>query len=172
MTLQPLSSSRCTEAYIARDLVAARDYLRQFRQDFPGLSVRERDTVLDFLETLLVPNLVFNEQETKKRRETAIAQVVPVEMEIRKGKTIFRTGDEITPNIGLAIDRTEESPKTQVAYQTVVWILLFRRDVRLCSLALLCSLSEPSSEDPQPCSPYPGNPGHRARRDALDDYAG
>jgi cyclic-di-AMP phosphodiesterase PgpH len=90
---QPLS-----EAYIARDLVAARDYLRQFRQDFSGLSVRERGTVLDFLETLLVPNLVLNEQETKKRRETAVAQVVPVEMEIRKGKTIFRTGDEITSN--------------------------------------------------------------------------
>jgi cyclic-di-AMP phosphodiesterase PgpH len=89
---QPLS-----EAYIPRDLVAARDYLRQFRQDFSGLSVRERNIVLDFLETLLAPNLVFNEQETRKRRETASAQVAPVEMEIRKGKTIFRTGDEITP---------------------------------------------------------------------------
>lgn len=84
------------EGYMARDLAGARDYLRQFQLEFSALPARDRATVMEYLETLLVPTLTFDENETSARKNAAVSQVPPAVVQIKQGKTIVRNGEEVT----------------------------------------------------------------------------
>ena len=48
-------------------------------------------------KTLIRPNLFENTAETERRRVAAAEAVLPVEVEVRKGKRIVRAGDPVTP---------------------------------------------------------------------------
>ncbi|MBP1594978.1 MAG: rane-associated metal-dependent phosphohydrolase, HDc [Acidobacteria bacterium] len=86
-----------SEAYLTRNHVAARDYLKQFSIEFPDLSQRDRTQLIGFLTGLLVPNLMYNPAETERSREAAANLVPPVEIHIEQGKTILRRGEVVTP---------------------------------------------------------------------------
>ncbi len=103
--------------YMARNRTAAREYLRQYQADFVDLPPRDRAQLMAFMDTLLVPNLVYNQAETEKRRAAAAASVAPVEITIRQGKTVVRRGESVTPEIAsqLAALRNERQLKSTLA---------------------------------------------------------
>ncbi len=86
-------------AYLARDLTVAREYVRQFHLDFAELSQQDKVVLMRFLETLLFPTLIYNHEETESRRTLAEARVKPVQVQIRQGQTIVRAGEKITPGV-------------------------------------------------------------------------
>ena len=92
------------DAYLARDLVAAKEYMRQFHLDFSELTQRDQATLIQYLESTLFPTLVVNQKETDARRALAASRVQPVEVQIRRGQTIIRGGEQITPNILLQLN--------------------------------------------------------------------
>lgn len=106
-----------TEAYMARNRTAAREYLRQFHLEFPEFSSRNRVQLFGFLDTLLVPNLLYNQAESDQRREAAGARVMPVEINIKQGKTIVRKSETVTPTMvtQLAALRSQQKPKSILA---------------------------------------------------------
>lgn len=79
-----------------RDLVQARDLLRQSQYELTVVEAADKTPIIEFLETLVVPNVLFNEAETQNREALALGEVAPVLIEIKRGKTIVRAGDEIT----------------------------------------------------------------------------
>jgi cyclic-di-AMP phosphodiesterase PgpH len=88
-----------TTSFLARDLSAAREYLSQFRPEFADLPSSDADLVMRYLDSLLVPTLIFRESETNARRELAASQLQAVESQIKLGKLIVREGEEVTPQI-------------------------------------------------------------------------
>jgi putative nucleotidyltransferase with HDIG domain len=105
-------------AYTARSRIAAREYLRQFQIEFADLAPRDRTQLLAFMDTLLVPDLIYNQAETDQRREAAGSRVTPVDITIRQGKTIVRKGEVVTPAMvaQLAALRAEQKPKSLLAH--------------------------------------------------------
>ncbi len=85
-----------TEAYMVRDLAGARDFLRQFHLEFSALQAQDRAALIQYMEGVLVPTLTYRERDTNARRESAAAQVTPVETQIRQGKVIVRAGEEVS----------------------------------------------------------------------------
>jgi hypothetical protein len=100
------------EAYRVRSRTAVREYLRQSYQEFSDLSAADRTHLLNYLDTLLVPNLLFNQAETERRRESAASRVSPFEMRIHQGKIIVRKGEAVTPAVAsqLAALRRQQKP--------------------------------------------------------------
>ncbi len=87
------------DAFTARDLSAAKDYLRQFHPEFAALSGRDRAAIIQFLEGMLLPTLIFDDKETEARRTAAAVHVTPVEVQIKQGKIVVRNGEEISESI-------------------------------------------------------------------------
>ncbi len=104
------------DAYQARDLSAAKEYLRQFHLDFVELSQQDRAILFQYLETALFPTLLYNEQETGTRRAEAASQVEPVQLKIRQGQIIVRSGEKITPSILLQLNalRNLRQPRSRI----------------------------------------------------------
>lgn len=61
------------------------------------LSGRDQTEVAGFLAAALRPNLIFNGNETARRREQAARSVETVLTKLPRGKVIVRKGDEISP---------------------------------------------------------------------------
>ena len=87
------------DANLVRDLAGAREYLRQFRLDFADLPQRDRNLLMQYLESDLFPTLLYNRAETEARRAQASRRVRPVEVQIRQGQTIVRSGEQVTANV-------------------------------------------------------------------------
>jgi cyclic-di-AMP phosphodiesterase PgpH len=87
------------EAYLARDIASAREYLRQFHLEFSALPARDKATIIEYLQAQLIPTLISNQALTFARRTEAAAQVLPVFVQIKPGKAIVRSGEEVTPAI-------------------------------------------------------------------------
>jgi cyclic-di-AMP phosphodiesterase PgpH len=80
-----------------RDLGQARDILRQQQEyELTSLTSEEKRELIDFLEQWVVPNTYFDEEATRRLEQRALAQVDPVLIQIKQGRTIVRSGDEIT----------------------------------------------------------------------------
>jgi putative nucleotidyltransferase with HDIG domain len=109
-----LAERPLAEAYMARNRTAAREYLRQSSFEFAELSVRDRAQLLSFMDTLLAPNLLYNQTETDLRHEAAGARVFPVEINIKQGTAIVHKGDVVTPAAAaqLAALRSQQKPKS------------------------------------------------------------
>lgn len=93
----PASPERpLTASFLARDMSAAREYLNQFRQEFADLPVSDADLVMQYLDSLLIPTMIFRESETNARRELAASQTQALQSQIKLGKLIVREGEQIT----------------------------------------------------------------------------
>jgi cyclic-di-AMP phosphodiesterase PgpH len=79
-----------------RDLAQAREILRQQEYELSLVTSDEKRELIDFLEQWVVPNTYFDEEATRRLEERALAQVDPVVLQVKQGRTIVRTGDEIT----------------------------------------------------------------------------
>ena len=92
-----MSSERLLQDVLQkRDLSGAREYLRQAPLNTPGLSAREKTTLIQYLESLLAPTLVFDREETLARRREAADRIKPVEVRIRQGHIIVRAEERVT----------------------------------------------------------------------------
>jgi hypothetical protein len=87
------------DAYLARDLPAAKDYLRQFHLEFSVLPARDRSALIQYLDSLLAPTLIYNKKETEARRDLAASRIPPAEVQIKQGKIIVRNGEEVTQSL-------------------------------------------------------------------------
>ncbi len=118
-------------AYLARDLPAAKEYLHQFRLEFAELSQEDQITLIEYLETALFPTLVFNRKETESRRALEASHVQPVEVQIKQGQTIVRSGETITPKILVQLNalRSLQQPRSFIwqfaGYFLLTVILLY-----------------------------------------------
>jgi putative nucleotidyltransferase with HDIG domain len=106
---QPLPDSS-----VVRDLIGAREHLRQYHLEFSDLSVSERRDLVNYLGGLLVPTLIFNASETEARRAAAAARVAPVDVQVKRGKTLVRSGDEVTSTVLLQLQavRALQQPRS------------------------------------------------------------
>jgi len=56
------------------------------------------------MESALFPTLLYNGRETEARRDQAVLGVQPVELRIRQGQTVIRSGEQVTPDTLLQLD--------------------------------------------------------------------
>ncbi|MGD0099141.1 MAG: HDIG domain-containing metalloprotein [Acidobacteriota bacterium] len=105
------------DSYMARDLPAAREYLRQFHMEFSDLRQPDQALLIKYLEDTLFPTLLYNRSETESRRAEAILRVQPVELQIRQGQTIVRSGEQVTPNILLQMNAMKKLQRPR----SLVW---------------------------------------------------
>ncbi len=97
-----------SDGYLARDLSAAKEYVRQFHLDFSDVSKEDRSTLIQFLESNLFPTLLYNQEETESRRASAAMSVEPVKVQIQQGQSIVRSGEKITDKIIVQLDALRE----------------------------------------------------------------
>lgn len=105
------------DSYMARDLPAAREYLRQFHMEFPDLRQQDQALLIKYLEDTLFPTLLDNRSETESRRAEAVLRVQPVELQIRQGQTIIRSGEQVTSNILLQMNAMKKLQRPR----SLVW---------------------------------------------------
>ena len=87
------------DSYLARDLSAAKEFLRQSDLNVSGLSSSDQASIIQYLESAIFPTLLCNRQETDSRRALASKQVKPVEAQLKQGQTIIRSGEKISPQV-------------------------------------------------------------------------
>ena len=92
------------DAMQKRDLSAAKEFLRQSSLNIPGLSTREKTTLIQHLETQLVTTLVYNRAETLMRRHEASAKIRPVEVRIKQGQFIVHSEEQVTERAQRQLD--------------------------------------------------------------------
>ncbi|MBI4446159.1 MAG: HDIG domain-containing protein [Acidobacteria bacterium] len=78
-----------------RDLEQARNLLRHSSFELTQLKDAEREKVVRFLERRIVPNLAYNAAASGDLEELALREVDPVLIQVKKGRTLVRAGDEI-----------------------------------------------------------------------------
>lgn len=109
-----------------RALPEARAQLRTLQDQLTTLAENEREPVATFVESRLVPNLVFDESETRKLEMAARNEVDPVLIQVKKGRVIVREGDEITePNLLLLTAlQQDKGPGQAVSRFVGIFILI------------------------------------------------
>lgn len=63
----------------------------------PGITKNQIKVVEALVEQVIVPNMVINEEATEYARKNAREMVAPVKVKIKKGDTIVKAGEPITP---------------------------------------------------------------------------
>lgn len=79
------------------DLESARGRLPRLVQEQLAAAPEVNAQVVALLAQLLRPNLTYNSRETQARRQAAAEQVDPVFYQVKRGRTIGRAGDPVTP---------------------------------------------------------------------------
>ncbi|NWG12101.1 MAG: HDIG domain-containing protein [Acidobacteria bacterium] len=90
--------------YRARSLEDATTQLRQIELEFVMLPAADRAKIVQSLRGFIVPTLIPQDRETNRRRETAAAGVPPVELRIRQGAIIVRSGEVVTEGIAKQLE--------------------------------------------------------------------
>lgn len=80
-------------------LSAARDKLSEGLKQIRSLSDQEVQAFNSALAPLIQPSVVFDSVLTEKTKETFANSVEPVTISLKRGQTIVREGDTITPNV-------------------------------------------------------------------------
>jgi cyclic-di-AMP phosphodiesterase PgpH len=93
-----------SDAYSVRNLSEAKEYIRHSNLELPSLPLRDRSALVQYLETTVFPTLGRDRKETDARREQAAMRVPLVDVQIRRGQTIVRSGESVTPNIVMQLD--------------------------------------------------------------------
>ncbi|MDA2928364.1 HDIG domain-containing protein [Acidobacteria bacterium AH-259-O06] len=78
-----------------RDLSQARDVLRQNEYELTAVSLEDKKEIITFLDNWIVPNVRYNEEETSAREQSAVQEVDPVLIQMKKGRILVRAGDEV-----------------------------------------------------------------------------
>lgn len=79
-----------------RDLAVARADMASRLRDMEGLTRNQRRLMLSVAERVLKPNLIFNREETERRKLTAADDIKPIVIPIQQGERIAKKGDSLT----------------------------------------------------------------------------
>ena len=81
------------------DLQAAKNYIRNQSKAIQekAVSAEITEAAIKLAQSLVRPNLTFNQRETEARRELARDSIKPVFFKIKKGEMIVREGERIGP---------------------------------------------------------------------------
>lgn len=79
-------------------LSAARQKLKERLAQIRTFSTKEVDSFYAVLEPFVQPSVIFDSAGTASARETAAQSIQPVSISLKRGQTIAREGDTITPN--------------------------------------------------------------------------
>lgn len=63
----------------------------------PDTTKNQLKVITAFLEQVIVPNMLIDEEATETARKTARDNVAPIKVTFHKGETIVRTGEPVTP---------------------------------------------------------------------------
>lgn len=114
-----------------RDLRQAKAFLHQKEWESYALSESERRIAAAYLDGLIAPNITYNSVETNLRRSEAALNVDAVILQIKKGKTIVREGDEITAtelvqleSLRQVLDRRKTAAHLAGAFALTCFLLL------------------------------------------------
>ncbi|MBA4421819.1 MAG: hypothetical protein C0390_01815 [Syntrophus sp. (in: bacteria)] len=92
---------------------------KQISQD-SGLVVASRPHVSRILESMIIPNLTFDESMTKSRQEEDVKNVDHVLRKLKKGKIVLRQGDEVEEDHLIQIEAIRKlSPTGSSMMQTI-----------------------------------------------------
>lgn len=80
-------------------LSAARQKLKERLAQIRSLSTKEVDSFYTALEPFVQPSVIFDSAGTTSAREAAAQSIQPVSISLKRGQTVAREGDTITPNI-------------------------------------------------------------------------
>lgn len=78
---------------------AARQRLRERIFDANNLTTPEKETFFQALAPLVQPNAAFDEAATAQAKNAAAAAIPAVQMTLKRGQTIAREGDTVTPQM-------------------------------------------------------------------------
>ncbi len=79
-----------------RDLEQAKQTVRQNEYRLTAVSGEDKQELIEFLESWVIPNVNFDERETQSRENLALSEEPAVLIQIKKGRTVVRQGDEVT----------------------------------------------------------------------------
>jgi putative nucleotidyltransferase with HDIG domain len=113
------------EGYRVRDVQDARAHISQYAFEFYTLPTQDRQRVFAYLQGLLAPTLVPREDETNRRRTVAASRIAPVEVRIRQGTIIVRSGEEVTSDIAKQLDALRNIQRPQSVARQAVGFLFF-----------------------------------------------
>lgn len=80
-------------------LSAARQQLKERLSQIRSLSPKEAESFYQALELFVRPSVIFDSAATSSAKETAAQSIQPVSISLKRGQTVAREGDTITPNI-------------------------------------------------------------------------
>lgn len=80
-------------------LSAARQKLKERLAQIRSFSAKEVDSFYAVLEPFVQPSVIFDSAGTASARETAAQSIQPVSISLKRGQTIAREGDTITPSV-------------------------------------------------------------------------
>lgn len=109
--------------YRVHDSQDARAHLNQFALELYALPPQDREPILSYLQGFIAPTLLPRDEETDRRRSTAASRVLPVEVRIKQGTIIVRSGEEVTPDAAKQLDalRNVQRPRS-IARQAVSFL--------------------------------------------------
>jgi hypothetical protein len=79
-----------------RTVDAAKGYLLQLQLELAELPAPTRAELLEWMDSFLVPTLIYDAKDSEDRQAAAAARVQPSEIEVKKGKVLVRSGEEVT----------------------------------------------------------------------------
>ncbi len=122
------------------DLSAARQQMLNYLRGQP-LHRNERRVILQVAEALLRPSLVFNRDETERRKLQAAAEVKPVLVALAQGERIAKRGDHLSARQVLILRGIEAQAQKTKSTQRALGTSLLLATMALASLRFSRGLS-------------------------------
>ncbi len=111
------------------DLQDTEKFILEEKKDLDKFTESDRANILYFAHSLIIPNMVFNKQETKDRRQLARDSVIPIMITIKKNQTIIARGATVQP-FHMAVLKQIETIRADK-----------KKDIMAISMALMLSCS-------------------------------
>lgn len=93
------------------------------------LSRSTRNVIVEFAQNLLRPNYIFNKEVTQQKYETALANIEPVMVQIKKGQKIVGQGEVVTEEVAKNLKLLERREGGGAYFPTFVgnflWVMVF-----------------------------------------------
>ncbi|MBN2125944.1 MAG: HDIG domain-containing protein [Deltaproteobacteria bacterium] len=109
------------------DLPSAKLFIGKQRNDlrkFIG-SPELGDAAVNLAQSLIKPNLTFNQRETEQRKELARKSIKPIYFKVKKGEMLVREGERIGPDHLLKLSgETREQSQTDIVSRVPAMVVL------------------------------------------------
>ena len=107
-----------------RDVDQARNLIRQRGYELDMVTNNEREDLLSFLEIWVVPNCEFDAELTREAELKAEGEVAPVVIQVKKGRTIVRIGDEISESNLSQLNALKTTRRGQVQVKKITGVFI------------------------------------------------